>query len=354
MGNFEHVSVLLKDSVERIMPSEKLLHQMHLEQENTFCFVDLTLGLAGHSTSVLHHFFQSQEYQDKSCLLIAFDRDSFAVSKSTEKLIQIQKKYGEEKFQFFIFNENFRYFEERIQEYKREQKIHAILGDFGVSSPQLDDAKRGFSFLKSGPLDMRMDMNQIQTAKSILEEYCLEELIRVFRDYGEEPKSKQIASCIVRDRQNHKLPLDDTLKFATYVAQNLRYPTYSRVHPATRIFQALRIEVNQELSSIENVLSAVPNMIHPMGKAAFISFHSLEDRLVKRAMRQWQHGKDKESSGKNFGLPLHFQLHLLQDKEIGFGKEVPRGGIVATQEETLQNPRARSARLRCFEFSKNI
>ena len=202
--------------------------------------------------------------------------------------------------------------------------MHGFYADFGVSSPQLDNHERGFSFLKSGPLDMRMDTENHLTAAQILKTYSEEDLTKIFFEYGEEPKSRILARAIIYDRKANKPPIEDTLTFAEYVKKILKYG-YSRTHPATRIFQALRIEVNRELDAIQALLSLIPKIMHHHSKAGFISFHSLEDRLVKRSMRLWQ----------------------MQE----LGLEMPRGGITPSEEELKQNIRARSARLRIFDFS---
>ena len=163
------------------------------------------------------------------------------------------------------------------------------------------------------------------------------------------------AKAIVQDRKTEKLPLNSSTKLAQYIKRVLAYPN-SRIHPATRAFQAFRIEVNQELESIHALLQNIPLLMHAFSKAGFISFHSLEDRIIKHAMRNWQKGKkahEKQIDKKEFQIPLHMQLHLEENQNNGFGKEIPRGGIIASQEECQMNIRARSARLRCFEFSRD-
>jgi 16S rRNA (cytosine1402-N4)-methyltransferase len=195
-------------------------------------------------------------------------------------------------------------------------KFDMILADLGVSSPQLDRAERGFSFGKSGPLDMRMDQRQQLTASDIVNRYPEEELRRIIREYGEEPKAKFIAQAIVAHR-----PLQTTGELAEVIAQAI-HGRKGRIHPATRTFQALRIELNQELEQVKQFLPLVPHLLKPGGRVAIISFHSLEDRIVKKFFaEQAQSGYEAE-------------LQILTKKPI-------EGAT-----DDVNNPRARSAKLR--------
>lgn len=191
-----------------------------------------------------------------------------------------------------------------------------ILADLGVSSPHLTEASRGFSILGTGPLDMRMDQDQAVTAETILNTYSVDELIDILKRYGEEPKAGQIARAIVANR-----PLTSTDELAK-IAQKA-WPGYSRVHPATRTFQAIRIAVNNEIGLLEESLPLWFQLLAPKGRIAVISFHSLEDRLVKQAL--------KDNSGNRYDA----ELTLLTKRPI-----------TASQSEIVFNPRARSAKLR--------
>jgi 16S rRNA (cytosine1402-N4)-methyltransferase len=193
------------------------------------------------------------------------------------------------------------------------------------------------------------------TARLVLQHYSQQELTRILFEYGEEPKARLLARSIVKDRKIKKLPLESTVKLAFYIKNILAYP-HSRIHPATRTFQALRIEVNQELESIKNLFKDIPLLVNQFARVAFISFHSLEDRLVKQTLRSWQKGKifkEQNLCKKEDHIPLHFKLHVEENQSKGFGKETPRGGVATSPLECQNNPRARSARLRCFEFLEN-
>ena len=353
-NEFKHITVLKHETIQNILPTQNLLNEMLKRRETNFYFVDATLGGAGHAEFLIESFAKLEAFKNFELNLIGFDQDNLALKFANEKLINYQKKH--KWFHFHLENENFKNLHNVMHTKFPGQKIHGLYADFGVSSPQLDIGERGFSLIHEGPIDMRMDTNKEITAKTILEKYTEEDLTRIFFEYGEEPKSRKLAKAIVQDRKIEKLPLNSTIELANYIKRVLAYPN-SRIHPATRTFQALRIEVNQELESINELLQNLPQLMHQFSKSAFISFHSLEDRIIKHAMRNWQKGKnanEKQNEKKEFNIPLHLQLHLEENQNKGFGKEVPRGGITASQEECQKNIRSRSARLRCFEFSKEI
>lgn len=351
---FKHFTVLKKETIQNILPTKNLLDIMNLKNETNLFIIDATLGGAGHAEYLIESVATRNDLKNFNLNLIAFDQDINALNFSKNKLIDFQKKYHW--FHFHLENENFKNIFKTISSKFPKQKIHGIYADFGVSSPQLDNGSRGFSINHEGPIDMRMNVDNTFTAKNILEDYSEEDLTRIFFDYGEEPKAKKLAKTIIHDRKIKKLPLNSTVDFANYIKKILAYSN-SRIHPATRVFQALRIEVNQELESIQELLKKLPMLMHPCSKAGFISFHSLEDRIVKHAMRNWQKGKnseEKQIDKKEYVIPLHLQLHLEENQIKGFGKEIPRGGIIASPEECKLNTRSRSARLRCFEFSSEI
>ncbi len=349
---FKHITVLKHETIQNILPTQNLLDALKNQLDHNLFIVDATLGGAGHAEHLIECFANQENFKNYELNLIAFDQDISALNFANQKLLNLQKKH--KWLHFHLENENFKQLQNVMLTKFPGQKIHGFYADFGVSSPQLDIGERGFSLIHDGPIDMRMDTNKEFTAKNVLENYSEEDLIRIFFEYGEEPKSRKLAKAIVQDRKIDKLPLYSTTELANYIKRVLAYPN-SRIHPATRVFQALRIEVNQELESIQELLQNLPQLMHKFSKSSFISFHSLEDRIIKHAMRNWQKGKnanEKQTGKKEFNIPLHLQLHLEENQNNGFGKEVPRGGITASQEECQLNIRSRSARLRCFEFSR--
>lgn len=319
MTDFIHKSVLLHETIHSILSNEKLfLNKKPIEQIH---IVDATLGGAGHAIHLIEEFHKRSEFKNSFLYLIGIDQDSTAIAVSSKKLENLKAQYS--RFDYSLFNCNFEELSEILKN-KKIPKIHGLYADFGVSSPQFDTRERGFSFMHEGPLDMRMNQKNTLTAEKILNTYSEADLARIFFEYGEEPKSRLLARAIVSDRKTPELYSENSKVFGEYVKRVLKYG-YSRVHPATRVFQALRIEVNSELTAIQTLLSVLPSFMHPFSKAGFISFHSLEDRLVKKTMRLWQERK--------------------------LGRENPRGGIIPTVEEIAHNPRARSARLRVFDFA---
>ena len=262
-------------------------------------YLDLTAGYGGHAREILG---LTQNYKDS----VLVDRDSFAT------------KYLRERFKgklVRIVEDDF--YSAALKEIECGKTFDIILADFGVSSPQLDMDERGFSFSKDGPLDMRMDKSQKLTARDVVNEYSERELAEIFVKYGEEKTgfSKLIAREIVSGR-----PWRGTRELAEMIKKKARY---SKTHPATRIFQAIRIEVNQELELIEKTLPLIPRLLKKDGRVGFITFHSLEDRLVK------QFFKDESSLGEESRLEI-----------------LTRKPMVAEQEELVINPRARSAKWR--------
>lgn len=263
-------------------------------------YMDLTAGYGGHAGKVLD---LTQNYKES----VLVDRDSFA----TEYL---ESKYGNREG-LRIVNEDF--YSSVLKEIECGKKYDMILADFGVSSPQLDKSERGFSFLRDGELDMRMDRSQKLTAKTVVNEYSERKLAEIFERYGEERpgEAKRLAREIVHNR-----PFKTTSELADFIKRKSRY---SRIHPATRIFQAVRIEVNDELGLIEKTLPLIPRVLKPGGRVALITFHSLEDRLVKQFFKEAsEHGEESE-------------LEILTKRPI-----------VAGERELFINPRSRSAKLR--------
>jgi 16S rRNA (cytosine1402-N4)-methyltransferase len=329
-SEFIHETVLRHETVGALLPSAELLSELG---DTPYTIVDCTLGGGGHSLALLQ-LLSSQVFTNR-VRLIGIDRDELALSAAKEKLLLARHDNVTIEF---IHNS----FADGVATLP-PHSVHALCADFGVSSPQIDIANRGFSLRHDGPLDMRMNIQQERTARNFLETESERELFRIFRDYGEEPRAKKLASAVIEDRNKGTLPLDSTLGFAAWTERVLCYRG-SRVHPATRIFQALRIAVNDELGQIKTLLNLVPTLLSSHGRAAFISFHSLEDRLVKHEMRKWERGGREDDQPPNFP-------HLERQT---WGRETPRGGVVSSAEELRNNPRAHSARLRVFCFGGQI
>ena len=270
-----------------------------LRPELNESYMDLTAGYGGHASEILA---VTQNYKDS----VLCDRDEFAIK-------YLKAKYKGEAVKYV--NENF--YDAVLHQRECGNKFDIILADFGVSSPQLDREDRGFSFSKDGPLDMRMDRSQSLTAEYVVNKYSERELARIFVEYGEERSgfAKLIAREIVHNR-----PFYSTKQLAELIKEKSRF---SKTHPATRIFQAIRIEVNDELSLIEKTLPVIPDILNKNGRVAFITFHSLEDRLVKKFL------KEASSFGEESKLKI-----------------LTKTPVVAGEMELITNPRARSAKLR--------
>ncbi|MEY3900923.1 MAG: rRNA ((1402)-N(4))-methyltransferase RsmH [Pseudomonadota bacterium] len=356
MDQFNHITVLLQETVDLVSVNFASL----LAQQRNQIWADCTLGGAGHTLALLDRFAATLRDTDRTnCHIehLCCDQDPVALEAAGQRLQhwKVQNAEFAGNITVTLLPINFRDLAGWLTENRPTQKISGLIADFGVSSPQIDSAERGFSFLREGPLDMRMNTTGKTTAHSILTTWDANELQRIFSDYGEEPRSRALARAIVQDRGKGLLPLSNTVEFANYVSRVLGYHQ-SRVHPATRIFQALRIAVNEELSAIEELLEALPTLMHSNSCAGLISFHSLEDRLVKRYFRAWEQGdltpEAKRKSEKQRWTESQLGLFAAADnKTNSFGREEPRGGIVAGEQELKTNPRARSARLRGFSFA---
>ncbi|CAN5719625.1 16S rRNA (cytosine(1402)-N(4))-methyltransferase RsmH [soil metagenome] len=311
MSGFEHTSVLAAEVLE------------HLAHRDHGVYVDGTLGGAGHARALLERL--------PSATLIGIDRDPSALTAAGETLAPFGERarliHGEyADIPAILGSLNI-------------PQVEGILLDIGVSSPQLDHAERGFSFAKAGPLDMRMDPTKGQTAFDLMQDLFVDDLANVIFELGEERHSKKIARLIKEALAEDKL--HTTLDLAAVVAKGIpaMEQRKSKIHPATRTFQALRIAVNAELEQLERFLTAFPDLLTTGGRCAVISFHSLEDRLVKQRFRDlaW-----------TSSLPPH-----LADKDgervEPVCEPVTRKAIVAGEEEIQRNARARSARLRVCE-----
>ena len=262
-------------------------------------YLDLTAGYGGHAREILD---VTRQY--KGSVLV--DRDEFAINHlSNEFPSEIELKHTD-------------FYNAVLQLLECEKTFDIILADFGVSSPQLDMEDRGFSFRFDSPLDMRMDRRQELTAADVVNQYSEKKLTEIFVKYGEESSGR--AAMFARIIVTHR-PINTTRELAELIRS--RWHGYSKTHPATKIFQAIRIEVNQELTQIEKTLPLLPKLLNPKGRLGIITFHSLEDRLVKNYFKETSsHGEESE-------------LTIITKKPI-----------VAESEELVINPRARSAKLR--------
>ncbi len=302
-----HESVLLTESID------------YLNLNKASIVVDCTLGYGGHSSHILKKI--------PNGFLYAFDQDSEAIKKANPKLKAIGNNYE-------IINTNFVNLKEEIT--KRIDKVDGILFDLGVSSPQLDEADRGFSFHKDSKLDMRMNQNQSLTAYDVVNTYPLNKLIQIFKTYGEEKYAKSIALGITKERE--KAPIETTLQLAEIIKQNVPEKYRKKSHPARKVFQAIRIEVNDELNVFEKALKDALNIIKPKGRICVITFHSLEDRICKQIFKQ-----------------VSTPPKELQNLPVIPDEYKPKYKIIANikpkDSEISHNNRARSARLRVIERS---
>jgi len=266
-------------------------------------YIDATFGAGGHTKELL-------ERTAPGGRVLAIDQDETAIEQGRFEL----QSYGS---RLELVKANFRDIESIVQEHGFAG-LDGILADIGVSSMMLDDAARGFSFMREGPLDMRMDLDQPLTAADVLNTYSEKEIANILFNYGEERRSRQIASSIVRSR-----PMSRTTDLTRAIERVLGGRRYGKIHPATRTFQALRIFVNDELRSLETFLDSSMNVLRPGGRLVLISFHSLEDRIVKNKFRS----------------------------PVVPGVALTKKVITAAVEELDRNPRSRSARLRAWEKS---
>lgn len=309
MEEFTHVSVLLHEAVDAL----------NIRPEGVY--VDGTLGRAGHSREIARRLTTGR--------LIAIDRDAAALEAAPERLGALMDKVT-------LVHGNFTDLSRLLDE-AGVDKADGMLFDLGVSSPQLDDETRGFSYLKDAPLDMRMDASAPLTAQNVVNTWSQEELKRILRDYGEERYAAQIAAKIVRRREER--PIETTLELAELIRSAMPAAALrEKQHPAKRSFQAIRIAVNDELADIPAMLDQAVERLSPGGRLAVISFHSLEDRPVKAAMQSWARGCT---------CPPDFPVCVCgKTPEV---KLIGKRPITASEEELNENPRARSAKLRIAE-----
>lgn len=301
----EHYSVLLNETIDNL----------NLKEDGIY--VDATLGLGGHSSKILSSLTTGHLY--------AFDEDSKAILFSDERLKKIGTNYT-------LIKSNFVDLKVKLAELG-VTKIDGIVFDLGVSSPQIDDATRGFSFSKDGILDMRMDTDATLSAEKVVNEYSKEALTDIFFSYGEEPKSRLIASKIVAYR-----PIKTTLELVKIIERAVGANYFYKKHPERNIFQAIRIEVNKELSVLKEVLPDVLDLLKPEGRVAIITFHSLEDRIVKKFFKE-----NSEVNELVKGLPTIPEAYKPKLKLI------TKKPILPSTQELAENSRSKSAKLRVAE-----
>ena len=307
-----HKSVLLEETIDALNLKEGMT------------VIDATLGGGGHSLEIIRKIGSSGK-------LIAFDVDELAIEK-----FKLEMKKRDLK-NIILVNANFRNLTKELEELGIE-KVDAILADIGYSSDQLESKERGISFQLEAPLDMRFDQKQELTAKKIVNEYSQKELERILREYGEEKFVRNIVRGILKYRE--KKLFENTKELAEIIEENVpgKY-RHGKIHPATKTFQAIRIEVNQELESLREFVPSALGSLKPRGRLAVISFHSLEDRIVKEIFRE---------NARGCICPKNFPICLCHEKAKV--KIVTKKPIIAQEKELEDNPRARSAKLRVCEL----
>ncbi len=319
-----HDAVLLNEAVEALVQGKQLPDSsdkgsFESAQKIDGIFIDCTFGRGGHSRHLLSELGPNSQ-------LLAFDKDPQAIAVATE--------LAEEDSRFEIVHDSFSLLEEEVEKRGWIGKIDGVLMDLGVSSPQLDQAERGFSFMQDGPLDMRMNSTKGITAQDWIAKTKEEDMVFAFKAYGEERYAKRIARIICQKRD--KESIDTTKKLANIISE--AHPRWEKhKHPATRCFQAIRIAVNSELDDLKAVLDQSLASLTIGGRIVAISFHSLEDRIVKQFIRDQEKGQDFPP-----GLPITEDMINRRMKKVG--KFVKAG-----EEELARNIRARSAVMRVAE-----
>lgn len=303
-----HYSVMLSEAIEGL----------NIKDDGTY--VDCTLGYAGHSSEILKRL--------KRGFLFAFDQDKEAINYSEKKLSEIS-------LNFKIIHSNFENLKEKLQE-ENITKVDGILFDLGLSSPQIDDASRGFSFMSDAKLDMRMNKEAKKDAYFVVNNYSKEELTDIFYKYGEEKLSSVIAKKIVDERKNKTI--ETTTELVEIIKSSVGANYFYKNHPEREIFQAIRIEVNDELKVLEKVLPDAISLLKEGGRISVITFHSLEDRIVKRIF--------KENSEVD---PIFKGMPDIPDEYKPIIKLVNKKPILPSEEELKTNSRSKSAKLRVIE-----
>ena len=306
---FSHKPVLLQECIDG------------LNIDPTGTYVDATLGRAGHAREIARRLTTGQ--------LICIDRDQAALDAAPVRLEGLMDRVT-------LVHGNFGDLANILNRLKLD-KLNGVLADLGVSSPQLDDASRGFSYMADAPLDMRMDQSEALTARTVVNEWPQEEIRRILFQFGEERYAPAIAAAIVRARE--KAPIETTLELVDIIRSAMpAHALREKQHPAKRSFQAIRIAVNDELSAADRLIQAAVPALAPGGRLAIISFHSLEDRIVKNAFAAF---------AKGCTCPPDFPVCVCGKKPVI--RLVNKKPIVSGEEELNENARARSAKLRIAE-----
>lgn len=303
-----HYSVLLNESIENLNIKEDGI------------YVDATLGYAGHSKEILKRL--------KRGFLFAFDADVEAIAHSHQLLSEISCN-------FKIFHSNFVHMKEKLAE-EGITEVDGILFDLGFSSPQVDNPNRGFSFMHDAHLDMRMDTTKTFSAYEVVNEYSEKELTDIFYLYGEEKMARVIAKNIVMVRKNKKI--ETTKELVSVIASSVGAKYFNLHHPERQIFQAIRIEVNSELNVLKSVLPDAISLLAPGGRICVITFHSLEDRIVKQIFKQ-----NSEIDEMVKGLPV------IPEEYKPLIKLINKKPILPSEAELSENTRSKSAKLRVIE-----
>lgn len=307
---FKHVSVLLDETIE------------NLDIKPDGIYVDGTLGGAGHAREVCKRLGENGRF-------IGIDQDEEAIAVSTKRL----EEFGEK---VTIVKNNYVHMKQVLQA-QGIDKVDGIVLDLGVSSYQLDNAERGFSYMEDAPLDMRMDREQPITAKDIVNRYPEAELVRIIKDYGEERYARNIARNILRERE--KKEIETTGQLVDIIRSSMPAKVRNgKGHPAKRTFQAIRIECNQELEVLREALDDMIELLNEGGRLCIITFHSLEDRMVKNSFRKAE---------QPCTCPPDFPVCVCGKKSKG--KVVTRKPILPSEEEIKENSRSKSAKLRVFK-----
>lgn len=301
-----HKTVLLNEAIDNLNVKEDGI------------YVDATLGFGGHSSLILKRV--------KRGFLFAFDQDEMAIEYSNKKLSEIGNNYE-------IIKSNFVNLKEELNK-RGINKIDGIVFDLGVSSPQLDIPERGFSYHNDAPLDMRMDRDKEFSAYDVVNTYSYNDLVRILREYGEEKYASSIANNIIKIRENKKI--ETTLELVEVIKKSMPYKAMKDSHPARKTFQAIRIEVNNELGVLRDALEEAIEMLNVGGRISVITFHSLEDKIVKEIFNKYS--KVDSSLSK---LPFIPKEYLPKFKLIA--------NITPSKEELEENNRAKSSRLRVIE-----
>ena len=303
-----HYSVMINECI----------HNLNIKSNGIY--IDGTIGLAGHSSEILKSIPNGHLY--------GFDQDDYAINASKLKLSNIGNNYT-------LIRDNFANIKKRLNELNIT-KVDGILLDLGVSSPQIDNADRGFSFMKDAELDMRMDRRQSLKASTVVNEYSLNDLTNIFYKYGEEKYSKTIAKKIIEYR--NKKNIKNTLELVSIIKSSVPVKYFITNHPERKIFQAIRIEVNNELNILNDVLPDLIDILNVGGRLCILTFHSLEDRIVKQTFKKYSEVDNVVKGMPNIPEKYKPKIKLINTKPI-----------LATEKEIKENSRSKSAKLRVIE-----